>query len=122
MGFRLLANLVVLLHAAFLLFVVAGALLVVRWPRLLPIHLACVAWGAYVELAGKICPLTPLENHFRRLAGLAGYPGGFIEHYLIPALYPPQLTASVQIAIGLGVLVLNGVLYAALWRRIRVTH
>ncbi|HEX9754065.1 MAG TPA: DUF2784 domain-containing protein [Gemmatimonadales bacterium] len=119
MGFRLLANFVVLLHAAFLLFVVAGALLVARWPRLLPVHLACVAWGAYVELAGKICPLTPLENHFRGLAGLAGYSGGFIEQYLIPALYPARLTASVQTAIGLGVLALNGALYALLWKRMR---
>lgn len=122
MAFCLLANLVVLLHAAFLVFVVAGALLVARWPRLLPVHVACVAWGAYVELAGKICPLTPLENHFRELAGQAGYSGGFIEHYLIPALYPARLTASVQTKIGLGVLALNGLLYAVVWRRIRATH
>jgi hypothetical protein len=117
LGYRLLADLVVLAHAAFLLFVVGGALLVARWPRLLPAHLVCVAWGSYVELAGKVCPLTPLENFFRRLAGEAGYGGGFIEHYLIPALYPSGLTARIQVGLGLGALVLNAGLYAVLWRR-----
>ncbi len=119
MPYALLADLTVLLHGLFLLFVIAGALAVIRWPRLWPLHVACVAWGVYVALAGKICPLTPLENRFRRLAGEAGYGGGFIEHYLLPVIYPAGLTPGLQAALGAGALLLNVLLYAALWRRRR---
>lgn len=117
MGYRALGDLVVALHGAFLLFVTVGALLVVRWPKLVPLHLGCVVWGAYVALAGKVCPLTPLENRFRRQAGEAGYEGGFIEHYLLPVIYPPGLTRELQLAIGVGVIALNLALYTLLWRR-----
>lgn len=117
MVYGLLADLVVLLHGAFVLFVVLGVFLVARWRRLLPIHLACAAWGAYLEFTGAICPLTPLENHFRGLAGEAGYAGGFIEHYLVPVIYPPGLTERTQIVLGIGVVVLNVTAYLVLWRR-----
>lgn len=117
MVYGLLADLVVLLHGAFVLFVVLGVFLVARWRRLLPVHLACAAWGAYVEFAGILCPLTPLENHFRRLAGEAGYSGGFIQHYVVPLLYPGELTERAQVALGFGVVVVNLTAYFILWRR-----
>ncbi len=119
MLYRLLADLTVLLHGAFVLFVVLGVLLVARWRRLLPLHLACAAWGAYVEFTGTICPLTPLENHFRHLAGETGYPGGFIQRYLVPMLYPGELTERTQVLLGIGVVAVNLVAYALLWRRWR---
>jgi len=117
MKYRLLADAVVLLHAAFVLFVVLGGLLVLRWPRLAWVHLPIVAWGAGIEFLGGICPLTPLENHWRRLAGEGGYPGGFVEHYVIALLYPAGLTRGVQLALGGLVLAVNTAVYFAVWRR-----
>jgi len=117
MKYRLLADAVVLLHAAFVLFVVLGGLLVLRWPRLAWVHLPIVAWGAGIEFLGGICPLTPLENHWRRLAGEGGYPGGFVEHYVIALLYPAGLTRGVQLALGGLVLAVNTAVYFAMWRR-----
>ncbi len=117
MQYRLIADLLVLLHFAFLVFVVVGVVVVLRRPRLAWLHVPCALWGALIEFAGWICPLTPLENHFRRLGGEAGYPGGFIEHYLLPVLYPAGLTRPVQVALGALVLVLNIGGYAFVWRR-----
>jgi hypothetical protein len=110
-----LATAVVALHLAFVVFVVAGGLLVRRWPRLAWLHLPCAAWGIYVELAGKICPLTPLENSLRRRAGEAGYAEGFLEHYLVAIVYPSGLTPTLQwllagLAIGANVAVYAWVL------------
>jgi hypothetical protein len=122
MLYRLLADLTVLVHFAFIVFVVGGALLVVRWPRLVAVHLPCAVYGAWIEFTGHICPLTPLENHFRRLAGASGYEGGFIEHYIIPVVYPAGLTPRVQILLGVLVVVVNLILYAWVvtrWRRSR---
>jgi hypothetical protein len=116
-GLRLLADFIVVLHAAFVLFVVGGALLVAKWPRLLPVHLVCVVWGAWTEFTGTVCPLTPLENHLRRLAGQSGYAGGFIEHYVIPVIYPAGLTPAIQLALGVLAVGVNVVAYAILWRR-----
>jgi hypothetical protein len=118
MSYRLLADAVLLLHLGFILFVVFGALLLHRFPRLVWLHLPAVAWGAYAELSGTICPLTPLENRLRQLGGQAGYPGGFIEHYLWPLIYPAQLTRELQLGLGLGVLLINLVAYAW-WLRAR---
>ncbi len=114
MLFRLLADAVVALHLAFVVFVALGALAVWRWPRLAWLHLPCVAWGVGIEWAGGICPLTPLENHLRRLAGGEGYAGGFLERYLIPILYPDELTRATQLALGALALLINVGIYAAL--------
>ncbi len=119
MEYHLLANAVLLLHLLFILFVVGGGLLVLRWPKMAWLHLPAALWGAAIEFAGWICPLTPLENHFRRMAGAAGYADGFIEHYLLPTLYPHALTREIQVAMGAAVLVLNLIVYAAVWRHRR---
>jgi hypothetical protein len=116
MIYHLLASLTVLAHLGFILFVVAGGFLLVRWQRFWPVHLGCAAWGAYTEFTGAICPLTPLENHFRRLAGEAGYAGGFIEHYIWPMIYPAGLTEGVQTSLGLVVVSVNLLAYARFWR------
>lgn len=113
----LAADLVASLHFAFVVFVVSGGLLVLRWPRLAWLHLPAVAWGASIELLGWICPLTPLENRLRHEAGLAGYEGGFVEHYLLPLLYPASLSRSVQVILGLSLLLINAVLYGSILRR-----
>lgn len=115
----LLANGVLVVHGLFILFVLIGGFGVWRWPRLAWLHLPAVAWAAWVACAGWICPLTPLENNLRRAAGAAGYSGGFIEHYLLPAIYPEGLTRSVQIGLGVFVAVLNVTVYAALYARRR---
>mgnify|MGYP001096208834 CR=1 FL=1 len=119
MPYGLLADAVLLAHAAFVAFVVLGGLLVLRWPRLAWVHLPVVAWGAGIEFTGGICPLTPLENHWRALAHEQGYAGGFVEHYVFGLLYPEGLTRNVQLALGLGVVVLNGAIYAWARRRYR---
>lgn len=119
MEFRLLADAVLLLHGGFILFVVAGALLVLRKPALAPLHLAAAAWGVGIELAGAVCPLTWLELRLRALAGEAGYHGDFIEHYVVALVYPAGLTRGMQTLLGAGVLLVNALLYAWLWRRRR---
>jgi hypothetical protein len=122
MSYRLLADLVLVVHAAFVVFVVLGGLAVLRWPRLAWIHLPAASWGAGIEFAGGICPLTPLENHWRRLAGEQGYPGGFVEHYLMAALYPEGLTRDLQIALGLAVLAVNAAIYVRVWSRTKTSR
>jgi len=117
MLYRFLADLLVLLHLTFVLFVVAGGFLVLRRPRMLLLHLPVAAWGAFVELSGRICPLTPLEVRFRILGGGAGYSVGFVEHYLLPILYPTGLDRSEQIWLGGFVIALNLAIYLVLgWR------
>ena len=116
---RLLADAVVLLHLLFIAFALAGGALVLWRLRIAWLHLPAVAWAAYVEFTATICPLTPLENALRRRAGAAGYDGGFIEHYLIPVIYPAGLTPSIQVAIGGLVVALNVAFYAAAWKRHR---
>jgi hypothetical protein len=120
MPYRALADAVLLLHLGFILFVVFGALLVARRRRWLPLHLAAAGWGVAVEAAGADCPLTWLEVRLRLLAGEAGYGGGFVEHYLLPLIYPAGLTRGLQLILGLGVLVINAILYAWIWRRRRL--
>jgi Protein of Unknown function (DUF2784) len=115
--YGLLADLTVLLHAAFIIFAVFGGLLAVRWPRIVWLHLPAVLWAAFVEFSGRICPLTPLENRYRELAGESGYSGGFIEHYVLPVIYPAGLTRDIQLWLGLGVLVVNVVAYGIVIRR-----
>jgi len=117
MLYGFLAGVVVLLHLAFVLFVVLGGLLALRWKRIVWVHLPAFIWGALIEFTGWICPLTPLEKAWRDKAGLAGYEGGFIERYIVPVVYPDGLTRSMQIGLGVFVLVLNLVVYALLIRR-----
>ena len=112
-----LADLVVIVHGLFILFVVAGGLLVLRWPRVAWLHLPAAAWGVLIEWSGWICPLTPLENTLRQAAGQAGYSGGFVERYLLPLIYPAGLTPAVQLWLGLIVLVVNVTVYAAVYAR-----
>lgn len=116
MVFAVLAFVTVLLHLAFILFVTFGGFLVARRPRLAPVHLACAAWGAYVSLANRICPLTPLEMWFRQRGGGSGYSGDFLEHYLLAIVYPTGLTASTQKTLGVAVIVLNAGVYVWILR------
>jgi hypothetical protein len=115
----LAADLVVLLHAAFVVFVVAGGLLVLWRRGIAWLHLPAAAWGVFVELTGRICPLTPLENRLRAAAGLQGYEGDFVERYIIPVLYPDGLRRDVQVALGLAALAINVAIYWYVWRRSR---
>jgi hypothetical protein len=118
MLYRALTDLTIAVHFAFVVFVVAGGLLARRHRRLAIPHLLAVAWGVYVEATpGLICPLTPLENAFALRAGEAGYQGSFIEHYLVPILYPEGLTRPVQWVLAGLVLVVNAAVYA--WPRRR---
>ena len=118
MIYRLAADLVVVIHFLFVLFVVFGGVLVLSRPRFAMVHLPIALYGALIEFGSWICPLTPLENWLRRRGGEAGYTGGFVEHYILPILYPAGLTRGVEIALGLAVLVINGFFYWRLWNRI----
>lgn len=119
MTWSLLADLVLVTHFGFIVFVVAGGLLALRWPRVAWVHLPAAAWGTAIELFGWICPLTPLENSLRRRAGETGYAGGFIEHYLLPVIYPAGLTREVQLVLAAGVVAVNLGIYALVWRKRR---
>jgi hypothetical protein len=116
---RVLADVVVVAHALFVVFALLGGALVVWRPTVAILHLPAAAWGAWVEFTGTICPLTPLENHWRRAAGSAGYEGGFVEHYVVPVLYPDGLTPGLQTGIGLVVVVVNASIYGFAWWRWR---
>jgi hypothetical protein len=117
--YRGLADLVLVVHLGFVLFVVLGGLLVVRWPRLAWLHVPAAIWGVLIEYTGWICPLTPLENSFRARGGQAGYTGGFIQHYVQPALYPAGLTRSTQMVLGTLVVLVNLTAYAVVVMRTR---
>ncbi len=119
MVYRLLADGLVVIHFAFVALVILGGLLALRWPRVAWIQVPAALWGGLIELGGWVCPLTPLEVRFRVLGGEAGYEGGFVDHYLIPILYPRGLTRELQIGLGIAVIVLNLVIYAVVWRRHR---
>lgn len=119
MWYRALADFVVVVHVGFVLFVVFGGLLVLRRPRLALLHLPAAVWGVMIEFAGWVCPLTPLENALRMRGGEAGYSGGFIEHYLLPVLYPADLTRGIQLALGSIVLAMNLAVYGLLLARRR---
>jgi len=116
---RLAADALLIAHLAFIVFVLAGGLLVLHRRIWAAVHLPAVAWGAFAELTGTVCPLTPLENSLRRAAGSTGYEGSFIEHYLVPLIYPAALTPRVQLVLGLVVLLVNAPVYALAFRRWR---
>lgn len=116
--YRLLANAVVAFHGLFILFVVLGGFLTWRWRWVAAVHIPCALWGILIEYRGGICPLTPLENSLRARAGQQGYAGGFVEHYVLPVIYPKGLTAGVQVALGTLVLTVNLFAYSLLIRRL----
>jgi hypothetical protein len=122
MSFRLLADAIVVFHLAFVLFVVVGGLLVVRRPGLAWVHLPAVVWGAWIEFAGWICPLTPLENWLREQGGEPGYTATFVDQYVMPVLYPASLSRPVQWLLGGLVLGVNAIAYLFMWRRHRAGH
>ncbi len=117
-SYRLLADLTVVAHFVFVLFAVGGGLLVLRWRRIVWLHIPAAVWAALIEFYGWVCPLTPLENWLRVRSGASGYRGGFIEHYILPVLYPRALTRELQIVLGIFVLVVNLAIYS--WLLIRV--
>ena len=114
--YPLLANLVLIVHLAFVVFVLCGGLLVLRWRWIAWLHLPAVLWGAVVEFTGWICPLTPLENWLRAQSGESSYSSDFLAQYLLPVLYPGDLTRGIQLLLGTVVVVLNAAVYWWLWR------
>ncbi len=122
MTWRILADLLVVLHLAFAGFVIFGGFVVWKWRRATLVHLPALAWGFWVETSGQICPLTPLEIHLRRLAGEAGYRGGFLNHYVVSVLYPPWLTRPDQWVLAGLLFAINLAAYAPLLRPHRRLH
>jgi hypothetical protein len=119
MVYHLLADGVLGIHLVFVVFTILGALLLIRWPRVIWVHLPAVAWAALIEVSGKICPLTPLENALRIRGGGGSYAGDFVGHYMLGLLYPDGLTRGIQIVLGALVVVINMAIYGYvfLWRR-----
>jgi Protein of Unknown function (DUF2784) len=117
--FASLAGLVVAIHLAFVAFAAFGGLLALRWPRVAWVHVPCAAWAVFIEFSGRICPLTPLENHLRSRAGLGPYSGDFVAQYVFPLLYPDGLTRRAQIVIGMAVVAINAAVYLYLLKRRR---
>jgi len=113
------ADLLLVLHLGFICFVLAGGLLVLKWRGLGILHLPAVVWGALVEIQGWLCPLTPWEQQLRQAAGQAGYRGGFVEHYLLPVLYPPGLEHNTQLILGGAVILINAIIYGWIFLRRR---
>ncbi len=116
MPYALLADVILVLHVAFVGFVLFGGFVVLKWPHARWLHLPAVAWGAFIEFSGWICPLTPLENWLRRQGGAAGYTGDFLGHYFLALLYPEAFTPHIQIILGLVVVAVNAAIYGWLWR------
>ena len=121
MAYRAAADAILVAHFAFVLFAVLGAFLVLRWPWLAWLHIPAVAWAAFIEFGGRICPLTPLEVILRRQAGEAGYAGSFIDHYFVLLLYPEVLTRDTQTTLGALVVVINAAIYVVALRRRRTS-
>jgi hypothetical protein len=118
----ILADFLVLLHLLFVVFVVAGGFLLLRWPKIAWLQVPAAVWGAYIEFSSGICPLTPLENHLRALGGEAGYSVSFVERYLMPILYPANLTVPIQIVLGGLVVAVNLAAYALAYRAWKRRH
>lgn len=117
--YPLLADAVIVAHLLFIAFVVGGGLLVLRRPSVFWVHLPAALWGVFIEMTGWVCPLTPLENYLRRLGGESAYSGGFIEQYILPVIYPSNLTAATQYVLGGLVIVINLMIYAYVIRKRR---
>jgi hypothetical protein len=119
MRYSVAADALVILHLAFIVFVMLGGLLLLKWRWPILLHLPAVAWGILVELRGWLCPLTPLEQHFRTLAGETGYSGGFVQHYLLPLIYPAGLTRDVQTLLAVIVIATNLAIYTVVYVKYR---
>ena len=117
--YQFLADIALVAHLAFIAFVLGGGLSLLRWPRLVWLHLPAMIWGVFVEVAGWVCPLTPLENYFRMLAGGDVYQGDFIERYLLPLIYPAGLTPAIQLLLAGVVIVVNVIIYTLIVRERR---
>lgn len=122
MDSRILADALLVLHLLFIVFAIGGSFLALRWPRVVWVHLPAAVWAALIALLGGICPLTELENDLRQSAGMAGYTDGFIGSLLMPLIYPHGLTRSLQIGLGVGVALLNGIGYGLLIRQRRAAR
>lgn len=112
--YKLMTDALVVFHFAFVAFVMLGGMLALRWNRIGFVHIPCVLWVIWIETSGNICPLTPLENQWRERAGLDTYQGGFVDHYIMPVLYPEDLTRNMQIGIAVGLIVLNLLSYSTI--------
>ena len=117
MPYALLTDALIVFHFLFVGFVIFGGVVVLRWHRAAFIHLPAAAWGVFIEWSGFLCPLTPLENYLRQQAGLDVYQGGFVDHYIMPVLYPAGLTRDTQMVLGALILVINVSLYAIAFTR-----
>ncbi len=122
MGYRLAADTMLTAHLLYIVFVVAGGLIALRARWILWLHVPAVLWAIYVQYFGQMCPLTAWENGFRTLAGEAGYEGGFIEHYLVPIIYPPGLTLPIHLVLGTAVVLVNAAVYAWILLRARAAR
>jgi hypothetical protein len=111
MPYGIFADIVVLLHLGFVVFVVSGAVLTIRRRWILGLHIPAVLWAVWIEISGRICPLTPLENWLQLKAGRVGYRGDFVENYILPVLYPATLTRTIQILLGTVVILINAIIY-----------
>jgi hypothetical protein len=120
MIYRLLANLTLVTHFCFVLFAIFGGLLVLRWRWMWKLHLPALAWGFLVQYFVWVCPLTDWENHFRELAGEAGYEGGFIEYFISAIIYPGAVTPQIHLLLAISLVVFNLLIYAFLLRRFRL--
>ena len=119
MPYKFLADLVLLIHFTFILFVVFGAFAVLKWRRIIYYHIPAALWGAVIEISGWGCPLTPLEIELRVRAGSGFYTGSFINHYLTPIVYPPGLTQPLQYYLAAGLIIINGAAYYIIWKKLR---
>ena len=117
MLYKILADAIVLAHVGFIVFAVFGGLLVLKWKRLAWLHIPAVIWAVVVEVSNWYCPLTPWEIRLRQLSGASGYETGFVEHYILPILYPAALTKKIELVLGLSVLLINIAVYSWVWRR-----
>jgi hypothetical protein len=117
MDYHALADLVLIIHALFIVFVICGGLLVLRWRGIAWLHLPAVVWAVLLEVFGWLCPLTPLEQDLRQAAGASGYSGSFIEHYLVQLVYPAGLTREIQLYLAAAVIIVNLLVYRLVWRR-----
>ena len=116
---ELAADIILIIHFAFILFVIFGALLFFVTTKIIFIHLPALIWGLYIELTHSICPLTYLENWLLQKANLTTYSEGFIQYYLVPIVYPTNLTKDIQIYLGIGLIVINIVIYAFIFGKMK---